>query len=299
MAINLERVIMSLYFSWLPILYGHRRKARLPRFEFGNITEVPYADIDLGHNQDCLPACKKMIAGRHAYLRKYDDWPDKESMLGGIWRLTPLVLNVARYEDSDAYDLSLKNQPKTKGSILRQIKKAHRLGFYTQRFANSVFAQDIDRIIKSTKWRAGAPVVAAFLSSKNPENRVSNTRAEPAKPKCNLHWTLHWGVFEKQGGDQQAGKTTDRKLVGYVKLRRVGNSVLVLQFMGHKDYLARGCMVLLHRDIVAWLIESQDPWTRGVEYLHYGAVEHAKWGLLGWKRRMQYLPRRFRLRQGS
>lgn len=58
-------------------------------------------------------------------------------------------------------------------------------------------------------------------------------------------------------------------------------------------------MVLLHRDIVAWLIESQDPWARGVEYLHCGAVEHAKWGLLGWKRRMQYLPRRFRLRQGS
>jgi len=55
-------------------------------------------------------------------------------------------------------------------------------------------------------------------------------------------------------------------------------------------------MLLLHREIVRWLIEAREPAAKGASVLLYGAAEHGGAGLLTWKKRAGFVPGLLRLR---
>jgi hypothetical protein len=135
-------------------------------------------------------------------------------------------------------------------------------------------------------FRSGGPVLATFLRQR-PERALADiVRAEPIPPLCPLHWYADWGVFAPESAD---ARTHDR-LVGYLFLKRVGNVVRLTALMGHGGYLADGVIKLLFADAMRWLLDRQAPSVRGIRYLHYGAIEHGRAGLVAWKQRFGFQP---------
>ena len=71
---------------------------------------------------------------------------------------------------------------------------------------------------------------------------------------------------------------------------RIGDVVHYTEIMGHGAHRGAGVMLLLHREIVRWLIEAREPEVQGVRALLYGALEHGGEGLLTWKKRAGFVP---------
>jgi hypothetical protein len=73
-------------------------------------------------------------------------------------------------------------------------------------------------------------------------------------------------------------------------LKRIGNVVRLTALMGHGGYLADGVVKLLFANAMRWLLDRQSPNVRGIRYLHCGAIEHGRTGLIAWKQRFGFEP---------
>jgi hypothetical protein len=266
-----------------PIFFATRRRRRLKKFGFRGLDQLTVAEIDLRQETaDCVPACKEIVEAHRGYLTKYAFAAAGRSR-SWVWRGVPLLIDLARYPDFDAYAGHLARR--SKGAAMRQIRKARRLGFYCKPFDRRYHRLDLYRIDTSKRFRSG-PVLAAFLRRMPAHAVRPSTTPEPNPPPCFHHWYVDWGVFVAAAGDE--------RLVGYLYLKRIGEIARVTALMGHGDYLREGIVKLLFVEVMRWLLDHRDPHVRGIRYLHYGAIQHGNAGLTLWKDRFQFEPFLFR-----
>jgi hypothetical protein len=142
-------------------------------------------------------------------------------------------------------------------------------------------------IKKSKKFRSFGPVIHAFLPpDKIPKTQV--TAVPSSAPNCLRHWELCFGVFQAAlTGCETIKRET---LVGYAKLHRIGNTLRYAEKMGHGEYLRQGIMMLLHRELMKWLLDESNTLAQGIDALTYGAIEQGGHGLMFWKKKAQFQP---------
>jgi hypothetical protein len=279
-----ERYLIHRWHTWCePVLFALKKRRRLATFGIAQSGTLACCEIDLATDSpDCLPECREIVGAYERYLAKYAFRKSMKRDAVSPWQGIPLVIALDRYRDFTGYVDALKRH--SKGSIRREIRKARREGFYCCRFDRHAYPAD-RFAIETSKWhRSSGPVLAAFVRPR-PRSIATPVRpVEPSRPECPNHWKIDWGVFID---DPEAARA---RLVGYVYLRRTGNTVRLHAMMGHGAYLGRSIMKLLLADVVEWLLERDDPAVRGVRYLHGGALEHGSLGAVSWKHRAQFAP---------
>ena len=121
--------------------------------------------------------------------------------------------------------------PKTRN----MIRKATKLKYTSRIFDSGDFLSDIKDIWTSTPIRSGQPMSSAYSD-------------EPARFEesfgCSSHYTFGFGVFQGSA------------LVAYAKIAKLGEIGIVVQVLGHKDYLKDGIMNLLFSDLQTFLYKS-------------------------------------------
>ncbi|OEF96829.1 hypothetical protein [Desulfuribacillus alkaliarsenatis] len=172
-----------------------------------------------------------------------------------------------------------------KGAALRHSRKAERIGHYCKPFVWKNHIPDIVEINHSKEVRSGGKMTQAYKRSIEDMGGNPKEILKVNNPKCNVHCTHTWGVFEKKEGYFQGDIQTDEKLLGYIKFKRNGNFALYTSILGHGDYLDQGIMYNLHFSIMKWVDENQDGLLEGLEYLVYGAINSGEQGLKQWKKR--------------
>jgi hypothetical protein len=283
-----EPALKWLYFSYLePLQFASKKRRRLAIFGRDGTAALERGGIDLEPAAiGCVPACSEIVEAHRRYLAKYLFEEQDARPSASRWRGVPLLIDLDRYADFQHYADRLKL--KSKGALVRDIRKARRLGFYSKRFDRAHHRLDLFDIESSKRFRSGGPVLAAFLGRDPPPSGRPAIAPEPPLSPCPRHWYSDWGVFTREDGD------APERLVGYLYLKRIGNVVRVTALMGHGAYLARGVMKMLFADAMEWLLDRRDPRVAGIRYLHGGAIEHGNLGFLNWKRRFQFEPFIFR-----
>jgi hypothetical protein len=120
-------------------------------------------------------------------------------------------------------------------------------------------------INRSAPERQGRPMSDAYVNLK-----ASTSLVGP--PRCPRHHTRCYGVFS---GD---------RLVAYSTFYRVGELVHLSQFLGHADFLERGTMYLLIREVM------RDQILNGEGVLYYNLWDSGTEGLRFFKQRVGFRP---------
>jgi hypothetical protein len=287
-----EEAAKRLYFSYLePIHFATRKHRRLEIFRIGSVEELGASSVDLQAGADgCVPVCAEMVEGHQRYLAKYLFASGGAAPSSWRWRGVPLVIDLDRYPDFDHYAAQLKLQ--SKGAGTRQIRKARRLGLYCRPYDRAQRGHERFEIETSLRFRAGGPVVAAYLRRRPEGVAQPIVERDPPMPACLRHWSTDWGVFAPPDDGSMDG--CGEHLIGFICLKRVGNIVQVAALMGHGAHLAGGTVKLLFADVMKWMLDRRDPRVRDIRYLHYGAIEQGSDGLAIWKHRFQFQPCIFR-----
>jgi hypothetical protein len=277
-----EQALIRAYYRYVePIEIAWRKRSRMARFGIESLDKLACGEIDLAPlSRDCIPVCAEIVEAHRVYLAKYLFYG--EGAVVRRWRGIPLVIDLDLYPDFESFVGSRKRRWK-------EAKQAGQRGFYCRLIDRNLYRFELFEIDTSLWFRSGGPVLAAFLRQRPEPAPAGTVRAEPLPPLCPLHWYADWGVFAPKRADAR----TDDRLVGYIFLKRVGNIVRLTSLMGHGGYLADGVMKLLLADAMKWLLDRQVPSVRGIRYLHYGAIEHGRAGLVAWKQRFGFGPLRF------
>lgn len=192
--------------------------------------------------------------------------------------------------DLDFQDYVLAVRRTHKGSGLRHAAKADRAGYVCERFPYPLHVPDIAAVNHSKTERSAGPMTARYLRTVDELGGAPTEPHELAEPDCPLHHDTWWGIFEAAPGHRQGDVTVDRRLVGYIRIRRHGTYALVSKLLGHGEHLEHGIMYRLLLEVMQWLCARDEPATRGIDHLIYANDEHIPAGLLQWKRKMQFAP---------
>lgn len=276
-----------------PWLFSRRRIDRLKSFiEPSQVSQLKVATVNL-HSE--TSGFSPLVRRYHYYYRQFyhhnavqDGWRD----VAGIAMLLPLHT----YKNPAQFNSSLKKQAY---NFWRDAEKAKRVGLFVQPFEMSNHTPDLLAIRRSRKIRAFGPVLEAFTL------RLKDLGGAPKQlkvwqpPAATEHWDLYVGVFKTVNHYQQGEITTGQQLLAYARVHRIGNMLRYAELMGHAEFQAQGVMNLLHVQLVNILLQREDPWLCGVEYLSYGALEQGREGLAFWKRKAQFQPYRLQFRENS
>jgi hypothetical protein len=241
---------------------------------------------------DCRAPCPLHPDKVPKLLRRYARQHAGPGALAERTRLTPMLLQLDRLADFAAFDDLLKHRS---SRTLSKIRRARRLGYEARQFMLASHVADMHAIRTSMAFRAAGPVFDRWFLKPEHIAAPATERLGVAAPCCPVHWTIWWGVFAPEPGHHQNGVEVGERLVAYVKVMRIGDVVHYTEIMGHRDRLADGVMLLLHHEIVRWLIAQAEPAAEGAKVLLYGAAEHGGVGLLTWKKRAGFRPGRLRL----
>jgi hypothetical protein len=174
--------------------------------------------------------------------------------------------------------------------VNRAIARAQREGYYVKPFPFALHVPDIVAIHRSKQIRNGRPIAGAYYVADVDGHGGAPMAAIPlAPPECPEHHWQYWGVFRRAEGHHQGLVRTDEVLLGYITLRRQGNSAWYDKLMGHGDHFAAGIMNLLHYEMVAHFLRERPEGLRYLIYHQYfSGNDHA---LLHWKARALFKPR--------
>lgn len=270
-----------------PVLVLALRAKRLAVFGLrsGELAEVP---IEWHRPADCRAPCPLHTDTVPKLLRRYA----REEAQGSGLRLTPMMVRLTDFADVAAFDAVLKQRS---SRTLSKIRGAARKGYYARQFMLAGHVEDMHAIRTSMAFRAAGPVLDRWFLKPEHIAQPATERLAVASPCCPVHWTIWWGIFAPEPGHHQNQVELGERLVAYVKVMRIGDVVHYTEIMGHRDRLGDGVMLLLHHEIVRWLIEAPEPAAGGAKVLLYGAAEHGGAGLLTWKKRAGFVPGRLRL----
>ncbi len=177
-----------------------------------------------------------------------------------------------------------------KGRVNREIDRARKAGYVVKRFPYALHIPDIVEIHHSKPIRNQRPMKENYLKS------VEEMGGAPTAPialethACPYHYHESWGVFQAVEGYRQGAVTTNEKLVGYVRLRRVGNHAWYNKIMGHADHLNAGVMYLLHFEVLAHFARTRP---HGLRHLVYHQYKDPRGDntLFEWKHKVLFEPR--------
>jgi len=281
LAVQLHQVLVE------PALVLALRAKRLAMFgmQVADAEEVP---VEWHLPDACRAPCPLHPDKVPKLLRRYARVDTRPARL----RLTPMTIRIADFADVAAFDAVLKQRSSRTPS---KIRAAARKGYQARQFMLTSHVEDMHAIRTSMAFRAAGPVFDRWFLKPGHIAQPATERQHVAAPCCPVHWTIWWGLFAPEPGHRQNGVEADERLVAYVKVMRIGDVVHYTEIMGHRDRLADGVMMLLHHEIVRWLIEAPEPAAEGARVLLYGAAEHGGAGLLTWKKRAGFVPRRLRM----
>lgn len=243
--------------------------------------EIPIIPVNLMHGH---PYCtKKEICSKYCtgfkkrMFGKYvgEEKPCKNQIISAV---IPL-------KDFDYHEYISKVKKIHKGASFRQSKKADKQGYYCKQFAWGNHIPDIVEINQSKETRSGGKMRAAYQRSVEELGGPPKKEKKVASPKCPLHTTFCWGIFEHRDGYSQGDIVTNEKLLAYIKLKRIGNYSVYTSILGHGDYLCYGIMYRLHYAIMEWIGEKKNELLSGLDFLLYGAFDSGNEGLQQWKKR--------------
>lgn len=257
--------------------------------ETGPLAEIP---VDWHRPEECRAPCPLNTDRLPKLLRRYARHRAQESRLADRLRLTPMLIDLADLSNVNAFDALLKQRS---SRTLSKIRRAQRIGYRTRPFLLASHIADMHAIRTSMAFRAAGPVFDRWFLKPDHIGKAATVPLTVGSPCCPVHWTIWWGVFAPEPGHRQGDVEVNERLVAYVKIMRVGDVVHYTEIMGHRDRLADNVMMLLHRDIVRWLIEQPEAAARAARVLLYGAAEHGGVGLLTWKKRAGFRPARLRV----
>jgi len=205
------------------------------------------------------PVCKHTLLCKQVYEQWYNEIePGKIA--------TAMTLNTT-------YDEYLKAIKKIhKGSTYYALRKAEKEEFVCKPFNLLANIENMIEINTSKPIRQGRPM-DSFYSSEDKYRKFYKKFKEQSPDACPFHYDVLFGCFS---GD---------KVVGYIRLRRMGNFVQYAQLLGHGDYLKDGIMYLLHFHVMKWIFENTD-----AKYLWYSWWNRGKGGVIMWKRKVGFEP---------
>ena len=285
LAVRLHQAVVE------PALVLMLRRKRLAMFGAGSAAPEEML-VEWHRPEDCRAPCPLHSDQIPKLLRRYARASVRTSALAERTRLTPMLIRLPEFPDIAAFDGLLKQRS---SRTLSRIRSAGRKGYRARQFMLASHVEDMHAIRTSMAFRAAGPVFDRWFLK---PSHIAKPAMEPlpvAAPCCPVHWTIWWGVFAPEPGHRQNGVDVGERLVAYVKVMRIGDVVHYTEIMGHRDRLADSVMLLVHHEIVRWLIDGPEPAARGAKVLLYGAAEHGGAGLLTWKKRAGFVPGRLRL----
>jgi hypothetical protein len=188
--------------------------------------------------------------------------------------------------DYDAYIVRVKKR--YKGNVIRDARKADRMGCSVKRFDPTAYIDDIVAINHSTDERCGRPMTEPYRRDVEQMQRDAERAIEFQPPVCPWHYDHWWGVFVPPAEGGTDGHRN--RLVAYIRLRRNGTYALYAQILGHADYLKHGVMYRLHFSIMEWLCARRDESAQGIEQLVYAGFYQGAEGLQLWKKKTAFEP---------
>lgn len=270
-----------------PLIFGFRLRRRLRFFGLDDRAQAPTATLDFAYAPDCPgPLCEKL---GHRYEKYYQRFVHSHRAhprtIEGSGTLA--IIDLKRFSGHQGFLRQLRKQS---GNFYRDANKARRQGYTTQPFEYRNHTPDICEIRKSLKTRAFGPVIDAFILTIDALGGAPTILAPIERPQCPRHWELFFGVFLDQPGYRQGEITLNKRMVAYARLHRIGNTVRYAEFIGHGDHMRHGVMMLLHIQLLEWLLDNDNPLAHGVEFITYGAIEQGNNGLFFWKRKALFTP---------
>ena len=180
-------------------------------------------------------------------------------------------------------------------NAFRNERKAIQRGYEVHQFDHRTFVPDIHAINHSMPVRSGREMKSAYTKTIEELGGYPKQFHEPRLPARHEYWSMSFGSFVSVPGYTQGDVVTDRRLVGYISVRRVGDLILYPQLLGHGDHLNDGIMVQIHFHVLRWLTSPDCAHSRGAKILMYTAANTANEGLRTWKKRAGFKPRRVSL----
>ena len=269
-----------------PLFYRGRRMRRLAQLGRSDSDAPPAATLDLGDKSTCCgPDCDRF---RLSYGGYYSRLKQARDTVDGV-HPEPMLLtaiDLRQYPDYPAYWKALRRHS---GNFCRDALKAGRLGYHVAPIDRVDHLDEIRAVHRSLKVRSFGLVLDALLPVRFSRFSLAPTQSPKADPQCEQHWELAFGVFGPGTADPETSGQQDR-LVGYAGIERVGNVLIYADFIGHGDHLRNGIMMLLHTEVVQWLLDRNNRLCRGVEFLANGTLERGSDGMFFWKKKALFRP---------
>lgn len=177
-----------------------------------------------------------------------------------------------------------------KGNVVRETRKADKLGYVCKPFVRKLFIPDIVSINHSKEVRSCGLMPASYRRTIAELGGAPHQFVEMELPTCAEHYGIMWGIFVPEPGYMQGPVITNERLLAYIRLRRIGNFATYSMIIGHGDYLQHGIMYRLHFAIMEWLFQKDNQYAQGLEVLMYAGFYDGNEGLSLWKKKTCFEP---------
>jgi hypothetical protein len=248
------------------------RRRRLAAFGLAANDPLPVAKIRM--RITCAnPGCARFAVANTACAESYRTTSDPRFF--AAFKKTAAVTDLSAFSSFEAYCQAVSKE--TTGKYRRSANKAKRAGYFTRQIAIGGYARSLFDIKRSKTVRSHGRM--SELSG-GPTRPQSDLAAPPTPPTCHEHWRIDWGLFNR----------ADDTMWGFASVVRSGNLAHLDHMIGHADVLAGGGMKLMQFDIMSWLLNRQDSFVDGVDYLLHGAIEDGSEGMADWRRYVHQRP---------
>jgi hypothetical protein len=114
---------------------------------------------------------------------------------------------------------------------------------------------------------------------------------------CETHWRMWWGIFEPDAIAVDEIKPESGKLLAFVLLTRLGDFAVYKHINGHQERFQDGILNKLHLDIMKYLLNKEEQFYKGLQFLLYDTFFESKKGILRWKKKMLFRPMKIKLQK--
>ena len=252
--------------------------------ELKNQKTIPLVHANLmAKSKLCADSCLSEIYSVTTMLQEIWDVNVPDFTITKKRTTDPALLFLDDFPSYLDYDSFVKKSQK--GTRIRLIKKARKLGYTCSFFSKSLYIPDIVEVNTSLEVRAAGKMPVNYQKSVDELGGYPKKYIPFDMPVCPNHYDIWIGVFKPEEGYTQGSVVTNQKLVGYIHFRRLGEVAAYSLILGHGSYMNDGVVNLLHHHAMEWLLERKDAHVIGLKYLMYGGINHGGKGREDWKRR--------------
>ena len=266
-----------------PLFYPSRLARRLASFGLGVHSPMEVARLDGALGCSCeQPLCHHLFATYSGYFDQFF-YSTEQTNAPLYSKLTLHAIDLNRYATFEDYRAELGRRS---SFFVRNAKQAEKNGFVVREFDPHLNEQAIAEIDRSMRVRSFGPILPRWITRGDDE--LAFKKLPQNSGSCRWHWDRFFGVFAPQ--ENSSNTELSDRLVAYARLQRAGNFVAYEDLIGHKNFMNGGVMKLLHSQIMQWLLDSENPDVKGLEYVVHGSVERGNDGFFFWKKKALFMP---------